>query len=87
MQLLIRATCASCVLGDGSEDDIHQAYDIVHDDDSNDYNADIYGIEANDTDDDVQTVCVYFVLPSHTQKDLAKCRFYISHSPPRKKPL
>ena len=70
--------------GSGNEDDIHQVHDILHDDDTDDYNVNSYGIDANDTDDDVQTACVYFVLPSHTQKDLAKCRFYISHSPPRK---
>ena len=73
---MIRATCAACVLGGGD--------DIVHDDDTNDYIVDINDIDANDPDDDVQTACVYFVLPSHTQKDLAQCRFYISHSPPRK---
>ena len=37
----------------------------VHDD----HNVDSYGIDAEDTDDDVQTTCVYFVKPSHTQKE------------------
>ena len=39
----------------------------------------IDGIDADDTDDDVQTTSVYFVSPSHTDKDLANCRFNISH--------
>ena len=69
MPSLIRVTCAAGLLRNADEDDIVQVDHIVHDDDTDDYNVGSYGIDADDTDDDVQMTCVYFVQQNHTQKD------------------
>ena len=40
LRWLIRVTCAACVLDSGDEDVILQVDDIVHDDDTDNYNVD-----------------------------------------------
>ena len=79
MPSLIRVTCAAGLLRNADEDDIVQVDHIVHDDDTDHYNVGSYGIDADDTDDNIQMTCVYFVQQNHTQKDQI-CRCNITHS-------